>query len=114
MHTVSEIFALEEDGGITKVPLDRPVTDMTTVAKRALQPGERLDGFGGFTSYGVMDRAEEARRMNALPVGLTPGAKVVRPIAAGAVVTWDDVELDEDSIVVRLRRQQDADDGKQH
>jgi predicted homoserine dehydrogenase-like protein len=90
------------------VPLDRPVADVMAVAKRALTPGEQLDQFGGYTFYGVMDRAGEARALNALPVGLAPGARVVRPVAAGEIVTWDDVKLDEDSVVVKLRRQQDA------
>jgi predicted homoserine dehydrogenase-like protein len=89
-------------------PLDRPVADVMTVAKRTLKRGERLDAFGGYTFHGVMDRAEEARAANALPVGLAPGAEVVHPVAAGAVVTWDDVRLDEESTVVKLRRQQDA------
>jgi predicted homoserine dehydrogenase-like protein len=92
----------------TLVPLDRPVAEVMTVAKRALNPGDRLDDFGGFTFYGVMDRAEEARALNALPVGLAPDAEVVCPVAAGEIVTWDDVRLDEDSVVVKLRRQQDV------
>jgi len=92
----------------TLVPLDQPVADLMTVAKRALNPGERLDDFGGFTFYGVMDRAEEVRALNALPVGLAPGAEIVRSVGAGEIVTWDDVRLDEESIVVKLRRQQDA------
>jgi predicted homoserine dehydrogenase-like protein len=92
----------------TLVPLDRPVAEVMTVAKRALKPGERLDDFGGYTFYGLMDLAEEARALNALPVGLAPGAEVVRPVAAGEIVTWDDVKLDEESMVVKLRRQQDA------
>jgi predicted homoserine dehydrogenase-like protein len=92
----------------TLVPLDHPVADVMTVAKRALKAGETLDDFGGYTSYGVMDRAEIAGDLNALPVGLAPGARVVGPVAAGAIVTWDDVELDESSVVVQLRRQQDA------
>jgi predicted homoserine dehydrogenase-like protein len=32
----------------------------------------------------------------------------VRAVAEGEVVTWQDVALDEESTVVRLRRQQDA------
>jgi len=87
----------------TLVPLDRPVADVMTVAKRALRPGERLDDFGGFAYYGVMDRAATARELGALPVGLAPGAEVAREI-----VRWDDVRLDEASPVVTLRRQQDA------
>ncbi len=89
-------------------PLDEPVADVMTVAKRDLRPGDVLERFGGYTTYGVMDAAAETARLNALPVGLTPGARVVRPVAAGQVVTWDDVALDEDATVVKLRRQQDA------
>jgi predicted homoserine dehydrogenase-like protein len=93
---------------VTLVPLDRPVAEVMTVAKRDLKPGEHLDDFGGYTFHGVIDRAEIARGLNALPAGLAPGAEVVRPIPAGEVLTWDDARLDEDSTVVRLRRQQDA------
>jgi predicted homoserine dehydrogenase-like protein len=89
-------------------PLDQPIAEVMTVAKRALVPGEQLDAFGGYTFHGVTDRAEEARALNALPAGLAPGARVTRPVASGEIVTWDDVGLDEDSVVVRLRRQQDA------
>jgi predicted homoserine dehydrogenase-like protein len=92
----------------TLVPLDRPVAEVITIAKRAMPSGERLDEFGGYTFYGVIERAEVARGLNALPVGLAPGAKVVRPVAVGEIVTWDDVLLDEASLVVKLRRQQDA------
>jgi predicted homoserine dehydrogenase-like protein len=93
---------------ITLAPLDEPVADPMTVAKRHLKAGERLDEFGGYTFHGRIERAEAARELNALPVGLAPGARVIRPVPLGQVVTWDDVELDEDSMVVKLRRQQDA------
>lgn len=89
------------------VPQDRPVADVMTVAKRDLKPGDRLDDFGGYTFYGTMDRAEEARKLNALPVGLALAAQVTRPVPAGDIITWDDVKLDESSVVVKLRRQQD-------
>jgi predicted homoserine dehydrogenase-like protein len=92
----------------TLVPLDIPVADSMTVAKRSLQPGERLDDFGGYTFHGVMDHAEVARSLNALPVGLAPGAVVIQPVPAGQIVTWEDVRLDESSLVVQLRRQQNA------
>jgi len=92
----------------TLVPLEEPVADVMAVAKRDLSPGETLDDFGGYTTYGVIDRAAAARDLNALPVGLTPGAVVARPVTAGAILTWDDVTLDEESTVVRLRRQQET------
>lgn len=92
----------------TLVPLDRPVAEVLAVAKRALKPGDHLDDFGGFTFYGIVDSSEVARTLGALPAGLAPGAEVVRPVATGTVLCWDDVKLDEESVVVRLRRQQDA------
>ena len=54
-----------------------------------------------------MDTAAEARRLNALPTGLAPGATIVRDVHEGDIVTWDDVRLDEESTVVKLRRRQD-------
>lgn len=90
------------------VPQDRPVADVMTVAKRDLRPGDTLDQFGGYTFHGTMDRMETALQLRSLPVGLAPGAKVVRSVAKGATITWDDVALDENSTVVKLRRMQDA------
>jgi predicted homoserine dehydrogenase-like protein len=87
-------------------PLDRPIADVMTIAKKDLQVGDVLERFGGYTHFGVMDLAEETRKLNALPVGLSPGAKVVNPVKAGEIVTWDDVALEESSTVVKLRRLQ--------
>lgn len=88
-------------------PLDEPVAEVLTIAKRDLKAGDTLEQAGGYTSYGVMDLALEAQRLNALPAGLSPGARVIRPVSKGAVVTWDDVTLDESSTLVQLRREQD-------
>ena len=90
------------------VPLDRPVVDVLTIAKKDLAAGETLDAFGGYTFRGSMDRAEEAAKLRALPVGLAPGARMVKPARRSDVITWDHVRLDESSTVVKLRRQQDT------
>lgn len=91
----------------TLVPLDQPVAEVLAIAKRDLQPGDQLDDFGGYTTYGLIERANIARQLNALPIGLTPGATMVRFVPAGDILTWADVNLDESSILVKLRRQQD-------
>lgn len=87
------------------------MADVMTAAKRALKPGDRLDQSGGFAFYGAMDRTEQARALNALPVGLAPSARIVRAVAAGEIVTWGDVELEEGSRAVQLRRRQTQDRG---
>jgi predicted homoserine dehydrogenase-like protein len=92
----------------TLVPLDNAVADVLTIAKRDLHPGDSLDDFGGFTFYGLREEAEQVKKLNGLPVGLAPGAILSRPVSAGQFLTWDDVQLDENSRVVQLRRQQDA------
>jgi predicted homoserine dehydrogenase-like protein len=91
----------------TLVPMDEPVAETMAIAKRDLKQGQRLDQFGGYTFHGLMDQAETVRRLDGLPVGLAVGAEVVRPVRRGQVITWADVRLDEDSTLVKLRRQQD-------
>jgi predicted homoserine dehydrogenase-like protein len=92
----------------TLVPLDEPVTDVMAVAKKSLKQGELLDTFGGYSFYGVIDRVGEVQKLNALPVGLAPGARMKKDVWKGKVITWDDVELDESSTLVRLRKMQDT------
>ena len=66
--------------------------DVVAVAKRALAAGELLDGEGGYTVWGRLMPAAASLAAGALPIGLAHHVRVLRPIAAGAVVKWDDVE----------------------
>ncbi len=92
----------------TLQPLDRSVSDIMTVAKKDLAPGDRLDTFGGYTFFGVNDHARNIQTSGALPVGLAPGAVLNKEIKKGSPIIWKDVELDERQTVVQLRRAQDA------
>jgi len=87
----------------TLVPLDKPTADVMAVAKRNLRPGDRLDTFGGYTFYGLMDKVEETLELDALPLGLAPEAQMTNPVKAGQIITRKDVILDEHLIVNRLR-----------
>jgi predicted homoserine dehydrogenase-like protein len=98
----------------TLVPLDRPVADIATIAKRSLQAGEKLDAFGGYTFRGRNHRTDDTDYTGALPVGLAPGAKLVRNVDAEQIIRYDDVELDESMTIVQLRREQDAYNGVAH
>jgi predicted homoserine dehydrogenase-like protein len=91
----------------TLVSQDTAVAESIATAKRDLKLGENLDTFGGYTFYGQIERAEEAKKLNALPVGLAPDAVMVKPVSAGEIITWDDVRLDETQTVVKLRREQE-------
>jgi predicted homoserine dehydrogenase-like protein len=92
----------------TLAPAGPPVAETTAVAKRDLQEGEGLEGLGGTSLYGNIERVEVARAQRMLPLGLTARARVRRPVARGQTLTYDDVELDAHSFIVQARRMQDA------
>lgn len=75
----------------TVAPLAGPVCEVVTVAKRDLKAGERLDGVGGFCSYGLIDNRLTARAANALPIGLSQDCVLRRDIAKDCVISFDDV-----------------------
>jgi len=79
-------------------------SDVVATAKKALKAGDTLDGEGGYAVYGKLMRAEDSLARRALPLGLAHKIKLTRPVAQGAVVSWDDVAIPEDDIV-RLRRE---------
>jgi predicted homoserine dehydrogenase-like protein len=91
----------------TVAPIDGPVCEVVTVAKRDLKAGERLDGIGGFCSYGLIDNAAPSRRISALPIGLSEGCVLRRDIPKDQVLSVDDVlEPSRDSVVEQLWREQ--------
>ena len=92
----------------TMAPGKRLVAEVFAVAKVELAPGTRLERIGGRTHYGLIERAEVAAGLRALPLGIAQGAVVRRKIAQGEVITCDDVQLPADSLVVTLRRLQEA------
>jgi predicted homoserine dehydrogenase-like protein len=79
--------------------------DVMSVTKRALKAGETLDGEGGYMVYGRLAPAETSLARRALPIGLAHGVRVRNDVPAGAVVRWDDVEVDESALAVQLRRE---------
>lgn len=79
--------------------------DVAATAKRALAPGEVLDGEGGAMVWGRCIPAARSKAARALPVGLAHGVRVTRAVAKGAMLTEDDVALDVSSHAMRLRRE---------
>jgi predicted homoserine dehydrogenase-like protein len=65
--------------------------DVVAIAKRDLQPGDTLDGEGGYTVWGKLLPAALSLSHDALPIGLAHGIRLVRPVAAGSVVRHGDV-----------------------
>ena len=82
--------------------------DVVATAKRDLRPGELLDGEGGYTVWGKLLPAATSKKMGGLPLGLAHGVKVIRPIAKGQSLCWDDVTMDTTTHAYQIRREMEA------
>jgi predicted homoserine dehydrogenase-like protein len=82
--------------------------DVAAVAKRDLQAGEVLDGEGGYSVWGKLMPARDSLKVGALPIGLAHGVKLTRDITHGAVVSWNDIEIDTANETVAVRRAMEA------
>jgi predicted homoserine dehydrogenase-like protein len=97
-------------GRPTIAPLSGLRTEVITIAKKNLEQGERIDGIGGFTIRGGVERFEEAKKQKLLPLGLAKGAVLNKDVQIGTPLRWDDVVL-RDSLLLHLRKLQDSVDG---
>ena len=82
--------------------------DVVATAKRDLQPGEMLDGEGGYTVWGKLLPAEVSRKLGGLPLGLAHDIKVIRPVRQGQSLSWADVAIDTSTRAYQLRREMEA------
>ena len=81
---------------------------VTIEIEKALKAGEILDGEGGYCVAGQLRPTRISVPMNALPLGLTGGVKLLRDVPADTILTYDDVEIDETLEAVQLRRECEA------
>ncbi len=95
-------------GDATVSPLGAPVCEVVAIAKRDLRAGELLDGVGGFTAYGLIENAPEARRAGALPMGLAEDCRLIRSVARDTLILLRDVERPADRLADRLWDEQAA------
>lgn len=83
--------------------------DVVATAKKDLAAGETLDGEGGYAVWGKLVSARYSRELNALPVALAHDVKLKNDVKQGDIVSWDDVEVNEElDVAIRLRRETEA------
>jgi len=76
----------------TVTPSGGPVCEVIAIAKRPLKAGERLDGVGGFCTYGLVDNSSSARELNALPMGISEDCTLLRDISKDQAISFADVK----------------------
>ncbi len=94
-------------GESTGHPMDHLTSECITIAKRDLKAGEVLDSIGEYCYRASIDLAGVAREGNMLPVGLAKGATMRTDVAKDTIITYDMVELNDQSVLLQLRRLQD-------
>lgn len=94
-------------GESTGHPMDHLSCECITIAKKDLKAGEILDGIGEFCYRASIEKADIARKGNMLPVGLAKGARMKEDVKKDEVITYDMVELNDNSVLLQLRRMQD-------
>lgn len=78
--------------------------DVASVAKKDMKPGDVLDGEGGYTVFGRLVQADESVQGRYFPIGLSTGARVIRPLAKDSILTYDDVRVDDRLFSYKLRK----------
>ncbi len=97
---------IDEDA--TVAPIAQPVCEVLAIAKRDLKAGERLDGVGGFCTYGLIDNAATARAENALPIALSEGCVLRADVAKDRALSFDDLVAPPAGLTAELWREQAA------
>ncbi len=89
------------------VPLSKPVAEVAAVAKKDMQPGEKLDAIGEYCYRAWIMTSGEARSAHAIPCGLLQGGSVTKPIKKGELITYYNAAVASGSKIAELRARQD-------
>ena len=102
-HSIARMVLFND---IIMAPIAGPVVEVITCAKTPLKAGHKLDGIGQYNTYGQCENAAVARKENLVPIGLAEGAVLKRDVPRDHVISFDDVEMPEETLVQRLYREQ--------
>jgi len=106
LETLTSIYKAVLYNEPTIVPMYKPYSDTIAVAKRDLSKGEKIDGIGGFTVRGIIEKHEVVKQNNFVPISLLEGATVVKDISRGSIITFDQVKL-QDNVLLSLFKLQE-------
>jgi predicted homoserine dehydrogenase-like protein len=94
--------------GESTIVSKKMVSEVVTIAKRDLKPGEIAGQIGSPDIFGRTYTYVEAKANRAIPLGLAPDGQVIKPIRKGEMLTRDNFAPRADHFVYKLRQVQDA------
>ncbi|MGI5949394.1 NAD(P)H-dependent oxidoreductase [Peptoniphilus sp.] len=108
LETPQSIIRAVVLGDSTIAPVGGPVAETIAIAKRDIKKGESFDSIGGYMIFGRLVTSKVKRSGNHVPIGIiTKGSVAKRDIKKGTALTYEDINLNEDSEIVRIRKLQD-------
>ncbi len=82
------------------------VSEVVGIAKRDLSAGETLGGIGSADFFSRVYIYQEAKAAQGIPMGLAPGGKILKNIAKGEMLTYDNFAPDTSTLVYKMRQMQ--------
>jgi len=67
--------------------------EVVAVAKEDIKAGDKIDGLGGYKTYGICDNSKDARQEDLVPMGLAEGNVAAKDIKKDSLITKADLEL---------------------
>lgn len=111
LETPISIYKAAMKNEATIAPIMGQVCDTITYAKRDMKKGDLIEGIGSDYVYGSLVTHEKCMENNLLPIALiTKGTRLKVDVKKDEIITYDMVELEEDELITKLRRQQDKED----
>ncbi len=83
-------------------------SEVVAIAKRDLNPGEKIGGFGSSDIFGRIYKYNDAKMIEAIPMGIAPGGIVTKKIKRDTPLTRDNFKPDNSTFIYKLRELQDA------
>jgi predicted homoserine dehydrogenase-like protein len=91
LETMRSVLEVGRTGRSLVAPRFGMRTAVVCYAKRALDAGDVIDGPGGFATYGLIENCGAGPDAG-LPICLSKGARLRRPIAKDERIGWDDID----------------------
>jgi predicted homoserine dehydrogenase-like protein len=102
-QSVAEAVLLNE----VTVTADSMNSEVCTIAKRDIKAGERIKGIGSADIYGRIYSFREARKLDAVPLGIAENGVAIADIGKGCLLTGKSFRPDSSTFIYRLRKEQD-------
>ncbi len=87
-------------------PLENFNVEVIAKAKRNIKRGSKLDGLGGFDTFGITERADITAKNRLLPMGIAENCIARHDIIKDTVLTYNDIILPTGRLVDQLRIEQ--------